>query len=209
MRIRTITADNFKSLVGFRLDLAKFNCLIGLNGSGKSTVLQFIDFLAQQVRGDMTGWLDERSWQPNEIGSRLTAKKNIDFSVKLVSSEGETDVSWEASFDTSTLRCTSERIETPGAVLEVKNGAYRISVLNGADNGSQDVRNEKISFSYEGSILSQLLKDVLPSSLFGFKNYFESINSLYLLSPEYMRKRTRESTGSLGLGGQNLSAFLY
>jgi predicted ATPase len=35
-----------------------------------------------------------------------------------------------------------------------------------------------------------------------------SVKSLDLLSPELLRQRTRESGGSLGLGGQKLSAFL-
>ena len=52
MRIQSIEASDFKSLVDFRLRLAKYSCLIGLNGVGKSTVLQFIDFLAQQVRSE-------------------------------------------------------------------------------------------------------------------------------------------------------------
>ena len=54
--IRQIEVENFKSLVNFQIDLPKFSCLIGLNGAGKSTVLQFIDFLSQLVRGDMT-WM--------------------------------------------------------------------------------------------------------------------------------------------------------
>ena len=49
MQNTSITANNFKSLIDFRLDLADFTCLIGLNGSGKSTVLQLIDLSAQTV----------------------------------------------------------------------------------------------------------------------------------------------------------------
>src|SRR3954465_6621616 len=99
MRIKTITANSFKSLVDFELDLAKFTCLIGLNGAGKSTVLQFIDFLAQQVRGDLKGWLEERHWRARELSSRFTLKKNIDFSVSLVSEGGEVRVRWKGRFN--------------------------------------------------------------------------------------------------------------
>lgn len=49
MKIKKIKVNNFKSLVDFELPLNKFSCLVGLNGSGKSTVLQFFDFLSQQV----------------------------------------------------------------------------------------------------------------------------------------------------------------
>ena len=60
MQIEQFKVNNFKSLVDFQLDMPKFTCLIGLNGAGKSTVLQFIDFLGQQVRGNMKGWLEGR-----------------------------------------------------------------------------------------------------------------------------------------------------
>ena len=73
--IRKVTAGNFKSLVDFKLDLAKFTCLIGLNGAGKSTALQFIDFLAQQVRGDIKGWLEERHWEAKDLKSHSPRRR--------------------------------------------------------------------------------------------------------------------------------------
>lgn len=209
MQIRSIRANNFKSLVEFQLCPPKFTCLIGLNGVGKSTVLQFIDFLAQQVRGNLKGWFEERHWEPKDVNSRLTPRKNIDFSVELVSSNGDKGVSWKASFNTHSLHCTSESIKTPGAELEVQNGHLRIVDLRVPDHKEQEVVNEKIAFSYQGSVLSQLRPESLPKSLLGFSNYFKSVKSLDLLSPEYLRQRTRESAGSIGLGGQRLSAFLH
>ena len=59
MRIHSIRTNGFKSLVDFRIELANFTCLIGMNGVGKSTVLQFLDFLSQLMRGDVKGWLKE------------------------------------------------------------------------------------------------------------------------------------------------------
>src|SRR3954452_12737094 len=106
MRIRSITVNNFKSLVDFRLDLAKFTCLIGLNGAGKSTVLQFIDFVAQQVHGNLKGWLEQRHWKARELHSRLSSRKNIDFAVDIVTDEGCGVVSWRASFNTTLLYCS-------------------------------------------------------------------------------------------------------
>lgn len=45
--LQRVYLDNFKSLVDFSLppksdphDLPSFSCLVGLNGSGKSTILQ-------------------------------------------------------------------------------------------------------------------------------------------------------------------------
>ncbi len=208
MRIQRIYANNFKSLINFDIELSKFACLIGLNGAGKSTVLQLIDFIGQQVRGDIKGWLSERHWKASDINSRLLPKRTIEFEVDLVNSDGKGGVSWKGTFNTTMHHCTYEKIVTSGGILEVEKGRLRITDLTAKPN-KQEWMNEKISFSYEGSVLSQLLKDSLPISLYGFKNYFSSINSLDLLSPEHLRQRTREADGSIGLGGQKLSAFLH
>jgi hypothetical protein len=113
------------------------------------------------------------------------------------------------AFNTTQLHCTSERIETPDASLEVRNGHLRILGRAGSGPNGREAVSEPISFSYKGSVLSQLRPKALPPSLIGFKNYIGSIKSLGLLSPQFLRQRTRESGGSVGLGGQRLSAFLY
>lgn len=207
-RSSRIHVTNFKSLVDFRLDLAKFTCLIGLNGAGKSTVLQFIDFLGQQARGNMKGWLDERHWAAKEIPSHLTNKKNVEFVFKMSSGAGEADIHWYGVFNPALLHCTTEKFDTPDASLYVEGG--HISMFERSGNGAGRRRmNEPVRFSYEGSVLSQLRDSSLPEILVQVKNYIQSIKSLDLLSPEHLRQRTREAAGSMGLGGQGLSAFLH
>jgi len=210
MQIRQIKANNFKSLVEFELELAKSTCLIGLNGSGKSTVLQFIDFLSQQMRGDIEGWLSERNWQTREIKSQLTKKNNIDFSVSLTDDSGER-ATWEASFNLVQMHCTQERIEVGNAYVRVGGGTvhYGESWSDSPGTGAGESSSQQITFTYQGSILSQLKESTLPDPLVDFKRFFENVKSLDLLSPEHLRQRTRESAGSLGLGGQRLSAFLH
>jgi predicted ATPase len=113
MQIKSIKVDNFKSLVNFELPLAKFSCLVGLNSAGKSTVLQFFDFLSQQFRGDLSGWLKKRQWDSSDLNSKLNRKQNISFEVVL-SHNGvhniEVELIWSASFNRKTLRCTSEQV---------------------------------------------------------------------------------------------------
>jgi len=204
MRIRSIEVQNFKSLVDFRLELAKFNCLIGLNGSGKSTVLQFIDFVSQLVHGDMAGWLRERKWKSSELKSKLSKKMNIDFHIGLGGERGEPAGHWEASYNPSKGRCTRERIAFTDFVLEA--GTEEVEIT---DVESAQTKPYKIAFDYEGSILSALKEDLLPSSILHCKKLFQKVKSPDLLAPEYLRQRTRESSGTLGRGGQNLSAFLH
>jgi len=56
--------------------------------------------------------------------------------------------------------------------------------------------------------LSGLKEDRLTASLLECKSYFDSVQSLHLLSPEHLRQRTRKASDSLGPGGQKLVAFL-
>ncbi len=203
-RIKRIEVKNFKSLLDFQIDLAKFSCLIGMNGSGKSTVLQFIDFLSQLVRGDMKGWLKERKWKSVDLKSKLTRKQNIEFCVWFVDEQGTHAGRWEASYNPSKLRCIRERIDLLDHLLEIRKDKVEVMDLATAQTNTYE-----LAFDYEGSILSALKEELLPPSILECKELFGEVKSLDLLAPEHLRQRTRESSGTLGLGGQNLSSFLH
>jgi predicted ATPase len=231
MKIKYIKVDNFKSLVNFDLVLSKFNCLVGLNGSGKSTVIQLFDFLSQQFRGDLSGWLKKRQWEPSDLNSKLTRKQNISFEILL--SHVDIDfvdepikIKWSASFNRQTLRCTAERVEwNEFLLLKVEDGDYQISTLDIQikevhDFEEGDVWNEsyqfrksvfsgEIIFDYQGSVLSQIEESQLPKELRELKKFFIDLHALDLLAPELLRQRTRDAVNSLGLGGEKLSAFLH
>lgn len=208
MLIRSIEVNNFKSLVDFKLKLAKFSCLIGLNGVGKSTVLQFIDFLSQLVRGDLKEWLEERQWKPRDVRSKLLKKKNVEYVVRFHDGQGEPAGRWEGHYNPWENRCTWERIDMLDFVLEVTPDEVRITKVKDRTTGEKDWRSA-LTFSYEGSILSSLKESLLPPSILDCKEYFRSAESLDMLTPERLRQRTRDANGSLGHGGRNLSAFLY
>lgn len=213
MRISTLTADNFKSLVDFRLELDEFNCLIGLNGAGKSTVLQFIDFLAQLVRGDIEGWLSERSWLADDIKSKLIEKTDVTFSATLVDA-GDSYV-WKGTFDPKSLQCTSETIEVPsaGIKIEAEKGHLRIfgpmSKEDAISLHSGFHERQPIPFEYQGSILSQLKDAILPHHLREFKRFFEGTKALDLLALEHLRQPTKDSSEASGHVEQKFAAFLH
>jgi predicted ATPase len=234
MRIKSIKVDNFKSLVNFELPLAKFSCLVGLNSSGKSTILQFFDFLSQQFRGDLSGWLKKRQWEASGLNSKLTRKQNISFEVLI--SHIDTDffdepveIKWSASFNRQSLRCTAERVKwNELLLLKVEDGDYNISTLHTHKREVHDLEegeswneysqsqicvdavfSEEIRFDYQGSIISQLNKSQLTKELRELKKFFIDLHALDLLAPELLRQRTRDADNSLGLGGEKLSAFLH
>src|SRR5579872_2193190 len=79
--IERIVLQNFKSISTVALNLNQFNCLIGLNGSGKSTILQSLDFISQLMIGDIQNWLNSRSWVIQDTGSKFKKATNSWFRV--------------------------------------------------------------------------------------------------------------------------------
>lgn len=198
--ITSLEIDNFKSLLEFKLPLAKFNCLVGLNGAGKSTVLQAIDFISQLMKGNISGWLESRSWESSDLNSKLTKKSNIEF--ELVFNLDGKVINWFGSFNRTTLRCTKEYIKQgSNYLMTVNDGRYS---LKPRINPSQE-----IIFDYQGSILSVLKDNQLNETILAIKHNVLNIHSLDLISPELLRTRNRKADGKLGLGGQNLSAFIH
>lgn len=217
MRITRIEIDNFKSLVGFSLDLAGFTCLIGLNGSGKSTILQAVDFLSCLFRGNVSGWLAQRQWQSADLGSQLIQKRNIDLSLHLT--DGDISFHWRGTFNRTLLHCTQESLVVGGIEFFRVEGGDLSTVVGGnlttfevSDIGSTGtvVRESiKILFKHQGSILSQIKRSSMSKQVMRFREFMQQTTSLDLLAPQYLRQRTRDSGGGLGLGGERLSAFLH
>lgn len=195
--IKSIWVDNFKSLVDFRIDLAKFNCVVGLNGSGKSTLLQALDFVSQLMVGDVEEWLKARHWESSDLNSKLTKKSNIDFEIEL-DVVGKV-VTWSGSFNRSSLSCTKEQIiENGEKILSVEDAGYAF-----------DGRRHDIVFEYQGSLLSRLKDSQQSNTLRAVKELILNMRSLDLISPELLRSQTRSAEGKLGLGGEKLSAFIH
>lgn len=195
--IKSIWVDNFKSLVDFRMELAKFNCVVGLNGSGKSTLLQALDFVSQLMAGDIGDWLESRHWESADLNSKLTKKSNIDF--KVVLDIYGSELVWSGSFNRTSLSCTKEAITENGRkLLTVEDGGYTV-----------DSRRHEIVFEYQGSILSSLKESQLDDALLAAKALILGVRSLDLISPELLRSRNRSADGRLGLGGEKLSAYIH
>lgn len=202
--------ENFKSLVDFDLppkghELKAFACLIGLNGAGKSSLLQAFDFIAQLATGDVSGWLERREWKKGELPSTLGARKSvvISLTVGFRTPSGQ-PVEWQARLNLSQLRCTMETIFSDGRpLLKLENGELWV-----ATRGSSDGRGfDKVRFEYQGSVLSALKLDDADPLISELKKSLQNLRSLELLSPQLMRKKARAAR-DIGASGEKLSPFL-
>lgn len=200
--IKSVRVVNFKSLAVVTIPLGHFNCLVGMNGAGKSTVLQALDFLSQLMRGDVQGWLDQRGWSAADLRCKLRKESNITFNVSFSTSGGAV-LTWIGVFNRSDLRCSQE-----SAYLVDGKGATTLMRLSGQSYAWGGKESQNIAFEYEGSILSALKDSELPTPLLEFRDALRRVRSLELLSPEKLRKSARVSEHDIGAGGEKLSAYL-
>ena len=200
--IESIRVVNFKSLAGVTLRLGHFNCLVGMNGAGKSTVLQALDFLSQLMRGDVQGWLDRRGWSATDLKCKLRKESNVTFTVSFTTSTGYF-LTWVGVFNRSELRCFQE-----SAYLGDGEHATTLLRSNGQTFQLEGKPSQSIAFEYQGSILSALKDSELPAALLEFRDALRRVRSLELLSPHLLRKSARVSEHDIGTGGERLSAYL-
>lgn len=208
--IRSFYIDNFKSLVDFRLppnphQLGSFACLVGLNGAGKSTVLQAFDFVGHLANGQVAAWLRQREWKASDLTSRFLKKKLIQFELD-IEAPGEGRIVWSGSFNTTEMRCTAETVTVDGVeqALHIKDGQLMVAGTDSKPSVQYPVRAMK----YEGSTLSFIdVRDVHPA-LGVLKHVAANLRSLDLLSPQSMRRRAKEGA-DIGYGGERLGAFIH
>jgi predicted ATPase len=189
------------------LDFSKFTCLIGLNSSGKSTILQAIDFISQQMKGEITEWLKERNWESKELKCKFSNKRDI--LIVLGFFYEKKFFVWVCNFNLLTSKCIYEDIryvsdannrDKDEFIFKVSNSEFMI-VKDGIEKKGEIIQE------YEGSFLAKLKPELLPDVIVEFREYLQNIYSLDLLSPRELKKESKDSL-ELGLSGENLSAFL-
>jgi predicted ATPase len=226
--ITRLHIENFKSLVDFDLPespikLGKFVCLVGMNGSGKTTVLQALDFVAQLMQGKVREWLERREWAASDLASRIPKRpewRDVTFKGKehrilrlwrqsaVIPFEVEFDLDgvlivWSGRFNRTIQRCTSEQMTTSGVSEPLLSHQDHVLKYRGLDG--VEVARYTADFIYEGSILSAF--NVQNQSVMQIRSFLEGLKSLELLTPRDMRRRSRKGE-DIGYGGEKLSAFL-
>ncbi|MEQ6327832.1 ATP-binding protein [Pseudomonas chengduensis] len=206
--IRGFYISGFKSLVDFKMRLSPFNCLVGLNGAGKSTVLQAFDFISAIHQGRVSNWLESRRWQSSDLSFHGSRKQLI--SVQISFNLGATEYIWTAGFNKLRNACTYEmvtryrivngEISDEVKLLQFHEGKYKIF----------DQEAKVADFVFEGSIMSQLRSDVLGKELPLVSMYLSNIRSMDLLSPHLIRQKSRAAfVPDIGYGGEKLSVFVH
>lgn len=213
--IKTLKVDNFKSLVGFSMDLHGNNVIVGNNATGKSTILQAIDFLCSSVKEDYAIILERRGWAIDQIKSKLTPEEHNKISFVtthvLEVDEQTIEFEWEMIVAVNPSRneilLDSEKVLTCGEELLFytcdKGGLIRAC----DDNNEVLVLPQGLTFN---SSVMKAMKDSdrISERLRVLIDFLKNSLSFELLSPSEMRLSSRDAAENIGISGKNLSSFI-
>jgi predicted ATPase len=165
------------------------------------------------MRGNIQHWLNKYKINSLQLpffkdNKEQEIKFRIDFTENFAANEIEY---WAGIYNVAYSRCTSETVQMGDTVFTVDNNPNQKSKKYSIQKLQQESFNQNINFDYQGSIFSQLA-DTNLSELKEFNNFKQTIKSLQifgLLTPFFLKQNTKDSNGSIGYEGGNLSAFLY
>jgi len=229
-----MTIANFKGIKEISIGFNRLNVLIGANASGKTTIIQAIDFLFSSVFRDTNEYLKERNWKVNEIKSQFTSSRFIAYHALFeFNIEGKNyDLSWNITFQIShkdnEISLYKERLEISDSHSDNPDFYYmnrpyfsqekptRVFTYNQYGflntNGSEE---EAHSSSRRINLSSSCLKilsfsdhDFKQRIVTKFREYIRNSCSLEMLSTDRMRHSSRGKTPDIGKGGERLAAFI-
>jgi len=206
--VTKITIMNFKAISFLTLELTPFTMLIGENSSGKSTVLQALDFLFSIASRDISEYLRERRWDFSDIKSQFSKNDEKMRFTTTFDIDG-VHLLWDISISYVLDRWrvaesiinadTDERYLSNG--LLIPDWPFDFSQLNIESSALKmlDIDRENTTATTYAPILFKL------KSLLTLSRSFE------LLSPDRMRGRDirRGRVDDIGSGGEWLAEYIH
>ncbi|MFA7077861.1 MAG: AAA family ATPase [Syntrophomonas sp.] len=213
--IKSLYIDNFKALNNFRIEMNPLTVLIGANGSGKTSVLQALDLIANFTKMDIDAYLDKRNWAAYDLKSKTNNNKHMVFRILfgLDVSSNEEEIEWEFTLNPvktkEKILVINERItnkKTQQILLSVT--SQGISRFNFQENKEEIIPPLNMTSSFLKNI--DISRDKLKfPALVALKEFFAASDSFELLSTEKMRKSSRGDADTIGMGGEKLAAFIH
>lgn len=179
--------------------------MIGANGSGKTTVLQAIDFLSQLVQGRVPEWLRERNWSQQELLSQLEAVSGDSITITTEIKFASTlPITWTCKYSCVDSSVPEESVwENNKCLLQAKDGWVSFTL----SDREKQLKNSGLRFS--GSALSILADSDLHPSLRLLKESFGKYLANFELVSAFNLKQDSPPSTDIGPRGENLPGFLH
>lgn len=209
--IKKLRVDNFKALNNFDISFTPFTVIVGNNSSGKSSVIQALDFLTGSVNENFDITLERRNLSVQSVKSKLKNSSKMQFwsQVELQAEEENRTLEWGLEIVVSgqkQLLLSKEQVVdscTKDVLLSFETGK------GGKLKGNREL--EVPDLSYKMSILNLIDakkdKEIFPE-LAELKLFWEQGVSFEMLTPEKMRLSSRGTTDTIGREGDKLPSFI-
>ncbi|MEO6216714.1 MAG: AAA family ATPase [Sphingomonas sp.] len=211
LQLRRINISGFKAVDRFQMDVGPgLTLLVGMNGSGKSSILQAFAFARFLIEGRPQSFFDDRFWTRQDFKFRSVPRGKgtvIDLGLRFAETRWGA-IRWDVQWGLNLGRLFSEKIRVRASEESEIETIYEFTAKDGGAFG-----NEKVpGLSVVGSLLegvagfeaSERDAEILRSVI----EWAEGIRSLELLSPAAMKGGTRLSPGDMGMKGDRLAGFL-
>lgn len=219
--LKKLTIRNFKAITDMTIDFTPMTVLIGGNASGKSTILQALDFLRSSAFRDIPEYLREKGLNFEELKSQLNGGQNkpIEFiSVyEFFIDKEKQEVSWHLQIDQKRGNwfikeemvnlSTSEEIYSRGFG---KNGHMTSGEQNAVAGAPEAVAHSINEINLQASWLKYSFGTAHEQLLKPLRDYLSGSVFYGLLSPDYIRKGNGQIlVGGIGINGINLAACIH
>lgn len=213
--LKYINILGFKSLVHVHVAVAdQMSLLIGPNGSGKTSILQAVDFVYYFVRGEPDQFFDHRRWEVNEI---RTSGKSRTLRAAFVFRDSITDyeIFWGFSWNTVDRETIGEEViildqesghllgENAKRILSYQRKSRSITI-----HGRDGIKGVRIAGSALAVADVDENRSVEERILNDLRIWANGLLSLELLDPKAMRYGTRGSRTHIGRRGEHVASFL-
>jgi predicted ATPase len=228
LKLRRFTIENYKAL-GF-VDVrvrGGLLFLIGVNGAGKSSILQALSLVRYFANGSTSEFFKDRGWKATD-GRPKTVKvlplrssrsdddrsnSSRDLAISLSFESEHANVLWSFRWNYNTERAVHEVIwalergsKNPRRIVGYPSSKEETGVLSDLSRLGQ--------LTLPGSIMSIVRPNHLGNSekdrelLKELKEWIDGITSLELLNPVTMRSKLRGDSDDIGQQGERLASFL-
>jgi len=223
--LKQVTIKGFKGITDLTLNLDKINVLIGVNSSGKTTILQALDLLVNCVSRDVAEYLKDKNWKVSDIKSQISKSPFLSYkSIFEFEENGEPFLLiWDIKFKLNSVTSINlieesiykvnrkwEKLFSDPKNIEklYKEANFLYTYKNGIVN-YEIVSNKKSKFPL--SLNSSGLKiinfiNICEISL--LKEYLEYTTNFGTLITQYMYRSSKEIVKNIGVNGKQLAAFI-
>ncbi len=219
--INKLYIDNFKGLNDFEISFYPLTVLIGNNSTGKTSVLQAIELLANFFNNDINDYFEKRVWSASGFKSKLNRKKHITLKINvLFNKKNNEHVSWEIKLIPNQQRkhfnvvdeCITLFGENSKLDLLIRNkeGVKIKSTLPSVKPIHSEIPLKSNSTAINNLVENKDKYEKLFPVLFDLMEKVSNIFCIGLINPDKIREHSAETEiNEIISEGENLSSFLF